>query len=449
MMANRMKPARRAAPALFAALAACALARAEADPPVEPSPSPAPPATRAEAWQRLREEKRKHLEPYRPGFLERQILAFEKAERPSILDFNVKGFYPRFRTLSTGSREAAVLHYWRPDIKGSPLSLHASAAYSRTGYEQYDVRFGALPHRGRALPAPSTRGDDVYELGSLPKGSGDRLILYGLARYRHDPRDPFFGLGQGSRLADRTSFLFQDALYELVGGWQFDRRLVANLRVGYVQAFTTGGDDEDFPRIGDRFDDATAPGLARQPDFVRLSGFVLFDGRDRPFNPHRGGMVALEATRYDDRGSDAFAFHRFAVDARGYVPLGSPQRVLAVRALALRDRASDGSRVPFYLMEPLSNSHDLRGYETFRFRGEKILTFQAEYRWEAAPALELALFADAGRVFRTGEEWTLDGMRGSAGFGLRFKTHDSLLARLDVAKGSEGTRVYFRFGPSF
>jgi hypothetical protein len=420
----------------------------DAQPSPAPSPSPSP-GTRAEEWQRLREEKQKHLEPYRPTFLERQILAFEKAERPSLLDLNVKGFYPRIRSLSSGSRLAPVLHFWQPDIEGSRVSVHSSAAYSIAGYELYDFQAGWLPHRGRQLPPRSTKGDDVYELGSLPKPSADQLILYTSLRYRHDTEDAFFGLGPDSRLEDETSYLYQDASYELVAGWQFNRRLVATARIGYLQAFTTDGENDEVPPIGGLFDDRSAPGLAAQPDFFKMSGLFLFDGRDRPFNPHRGGMVALAFTRFDDRGGDAYRFDRVAMDLRGYVSLGSPQRVLAARFLASHDSPVGDARVPFYLQEPLSNSHDLRGYPTFRFRGEKQLTMQVEYRWEAAPAIELALFADGGRVFRTDEDWSLDDLRGAVGFGLRFKTHDDVLARLDLARGEEGMRVYLRFGPAF
>jgi hemolysin activation/secretion protein len=160
-------------------------------------------------------------------------------------------------------------------------------------------------------------------------------------------------------------------------------------------------------------------------------------------------MVALALTRFDDRRGQEFRFDRASVDARGYVSLGSPQRVLATRLYASRDQAAAGSRVPFYLQDALSNSHILRGYPTFRFRGERLLSLQAEYRWEAAPALELALFADAGRVFRPADDWSLPGLHGSVGFGLRFKTHDDVLMRIDVARGDEGTRAYLRFGPSF
>lgn len=410
----------------------------------------AAPRTRAESWQRLRDAKRLRLAPYRPGLVERQILTFEKAERPSLLALNYKGFYARIRSLASGSRLAPVLRFWQPDIKGSSVSLHASAAYSPTGYEMYDFQAGRLPHRGRELPAPSTKGDDVYELGALKESKLDGLILYSSLRYRHQPRDAFFGLGQDSQPADRTSFLYQDASYELVSGWQFTPRVVATARLGYVQVFTTDGEDEDFPPIGALYDDRSAPGLALpQPDFYKLSGLLLWDARDRPFNPHRGGMVGLMFTRFDDRGSEAFAFHRMALDLRGYLSLGSPQRVLAARVLALRDEADAGSRIPFYFQEALSNSHTLRGYPSFRYRGEKGLSLQAEYRWEPAPAVELALFVDAGRVFRPEEGLTLDGLRATGGLGLRLKARDDVLVRLDVGWGHEGGRAYLRFGPSF
>jgi Omp85 superfamily domain len=429
-------------------LLALATAAGAQEPVPAPSPSPAP-ETRAEYWRRLREAKKQALAPYRPTFLERRILEFEKAERPAISSRNFHGIYPRVAGVSSGSRIAPGLRFWQPDIGGSSVSVHASAAYSLRGYELYDFQAGRLPHSGRALPPRSTKGDDVYELGGLAKSGLDRLIAYTSLRYRHNPQDAFYGLGSTSRLEDRTSFLQQDATYELVGGWQFGRRLVATGRFGYRQVFVGAGESEEFPTIGTLFDDTSAPGLARQPDFWKTSGLLLFDGRDRPFNPHRGGMVGLEATRYDDRKSSEFAFTRLALDARGYVSLGSPQRVLALRALVSRDRPDDGARVPFYLMEELSDSHKLRGYSTFRYRGERTVALSAEYRWEAAPALELALFADAGRAFRPQESWSLSDLRGSVGFGLRIKTQDAVVGRIEVARGVETTRVYVRFGPSF
>jgi hypothetical protein len=408
------------------------------------------PDTRAERLRRARQEKaKKPPHRYRPTFLERQILSFEKAERPSFLDVHYKGFWPTFASLASGSRVAPGIRFWEPTISGGPLSLHASGAVSVAGYQLFDAQVGFVPHTGDRLPHRSNRGDDVYELGSLQQHDMSRLILYGSFRFRRHPRERFFGLGGDSRREDLSNFLYQDATTELVAGWQLDRRTALTVRAGAMQVETGPGRHPGLPLVTDLFDDASVPGLTSEIDYVRTSAQLFVDRRDQPFNPHKGVMLALAAIRFDDRGGDGYGFDRVALDARGYVPLGSVQRVVAARAYVSVDDPHEGARVPFYMQEPLSNSHTLRGFETFRFRGEKLVSLQAEYRWEAAPALELAVFLDAGRAFRTGEDVEIAKLRTSWGGGLRLKTWNDTLFRLDVARSPEQTRAYARFGASF
>ena len=408
----------------------------------------AEPPTRVEEWTRLRREKAAHAAPSRPGILERTLLAFEKAERPSLLTLNVGGVYPRLVNLAAGSQTAAGVRLWRPDIGAAQVDLHASAFHSVLGYEYYDVQVGRMAQRGDAFPTRSTSGDDVHELGNVARVPDGRAILYGSARYRHFPRDGFYGLGLAARPEGRSNYLGQDALYELVAGYEGPRG-AATVRGGLMQAFVGPGTADEHPDIRVLYDDRSAPGLDRQPDFVHLSASVLLDRRDLPGNPHRGGVIALAATRFDERGGDAFTFHRLAGDARGFASLGSPQRVLAVRALASLDRPAEGARVPFYLAETLGGSRTLRGFHSFRFRGEKILLLQAEYRWETWPALEFAVFVDAGRAYGRGEAFALRRLRHDYGVGVRLKTHDRVLARLEVARSGEDTRYLIRLGPSF
>ena len=104
--------------------------------------------------------------------------------------------------------------------------------------------------------------------------------------------------------------------------------------------------------------------------------------------------------------------------------------------------------MPFYLLPFLGGSHTLRGYVSQRYRGEKLALLQAEYRWEAAPAIELALFADTGAVAATAGE-DLGRFRTDGGIGLRLKGHETVWLRLDFAWGDEGFRALFRFSPSF
>jgi hypothetical protein len=419
--------------------------------PVEaPADPAAPAATREEQWRRKREEKgRQPPRPPRPSFLERQVLALEKAERPSLLDLHYKGLWPTFAALASGSRVAPGVRFWEPKLFGSRVSLHASAAYSVAKYQLYDAQLGLIPHTAARLPHRSTKGDDVYELGSLEQGAAPGLVFYGSFRARRHPRERYYGLGGGSRESDLTAFAYEDTLAELVAGWQFGRHLSLTARGGVFEPSAGRGEDPERPSIETRFGDAGAPGLGSEPEYVRSTAQVFYDRRDVPFNPHRGFVLTAAATRFDERGGERWSFDRVAVDARGYLPLGSVQRVLALRAYVSRDDPGEGSAVPFFLQEALSNSHTLRGYQSFRYRGEKLLSLQAEYRWEAAPALELAAFLDAGRAFRAHEDLEISGLRTTYGGGLRIKSWSDTLFRLDVGRSREGTRVYARFGAAF
>jgi surface antigen Omp85-like protein len=405
--------------------------------------------TRQALWERLRREKLDAVRPEPQDFVERSMLALEKAERPGLLAWNVGGFYPRVQSIGWGSQTAIGARFWQPDIMGTKIDVHAAAFHSVRRYESYELQAGVLPHRGRALPARSTKGDDLYELGGIRRRSGRQGLAYASLRYRHLPEVDFFGLGTASRPTDHTTFLLQDAWYDLVLGYWPTARAAITARAGLMQAFVGPGRDEKFPTAQQLFDETRVPGLTRQPDFLHLTVLGLLDGRDQPGNPHAGAMLALSASRFDDRDSDAYAFDRLGADGRVFVPLGSVQRVLALRVFLSADRPAEGSRVPFFLQETLGGSHTLRGYRSFRFRGEKLLLVQAEYRWEAAPAVELAAFADGGRVASHLADWSLRDLRTSYGLGLRIKSHDRVILRLDAGRSSEETRLLLRVGESF
>jgi len=407
---------------------------------VEPGPRQAP-------LVEARRAKCDELEPYRPGFLERQILAFEKAERPAFTQINLFGFYPRIQAIDHRSQSAAGVRLWQPDIGRSRLDLAGSAFWSLEGFQYFDAQAGVVPHRGKKFPLLPLKGDDVFELSNVRQDDDLPFALYASAVHRWAPKFDFFGNGADSRKEDRAGFSQKDTLVEAVAGYRVVPPITLTGRFGYYRAATGPGKDEELPQLADVFDAAAVPGFGEQAEFLRYGGAVIFDARDVAENPHRGGLIAAQWLRYHDRDGGAYRFDRYAVDGRAYVSLGHPQRVLALRAYAVHDDAGAG-RVPFYLTSFLGGSHTLRGYESQRFRGEKLALFQAEYRWEASPALELALFADTGAVAATAPD-DLDRFRTDAGLGLRLKSHEALLMRFDLAWSDEGVRFLFRFNPSF
>jgi outer membrane protein assembly factor BamA len=225
-------------------------------------------------------------------------------------------------------------------------------------------------------------------------------------------------------------------------------RLTLSARAGRYRAEIGEGRDEELPSIQEVFAPSAVPGLAASPDFLRFGAAAVIDSRDVMGNPHRGAVLAVQWQRYDGRGESHDRFDRMGVDARVFIPLGHPQRVLALRAYGSQDAPGAGARVPFYLLSYLGGSHTLRAYLSQRFRGERLALFQAEYRWEAAPALELAAFVDSGAVAATRDD-ELDRFRSDAGIGLRLKSHEAALLRLDFAWGGEGFRFLFRFSTSY
>jgi hypothetical protein len=401
--------------------------------------------------EELRERRRQKLPettpPKSPGIV-KMLLYMEGGGLYERINIRYKDFYPKFGQLSTGSGGALGVRYFKNNIANSGLSVETSGAFSFTGYRMVDFHFGRF---NKAAPnfflGPSVFGAP-FEFDDEAPDRMDTFIYLGL-RYRYFPREDFYGLGNDSRLEDRTDFLLEDGFSGVTAGHQFSKWLGIGARVGYQKVNTGPGTNDDFPDINELFDDDSAPGLDRQPDFLRIDTAVFLNYRDVPGNPHNGGTIGFGYSRFDDRGGDEFEFNAFAVDARHYFPLGSRQRVLALQLFGVWADAQVGSRVPFYFMRTLGGKETLRGFRQFRFRNARQLHFSAEYRWEAAPAFETALFYDTGKVFPETDRFKFEHLRKSIGIGFRFKRSRRVLFRLDIARSEEGTRVQFQFGPSF
>ena len=100
-------------------------------------------------------------------------------------------------------------------------------------------------------------------------------------------------------------------------------------------------------------------------------------------------------------------------------------------------------------MQTLGGQDTLRGYRNFRFRDNNVLYMSAEYRWEAAAGIDLALFYDTGKVFPDQDGFNFDNLRDTYGFGIRGKSLRRVVFRLDIGRSDEGTRLFISFGPSF
>src|SRR4029077_11801019 len=153
--------------------------------------------------------------------------------------------------------------------------------------------------------------------------------------------------------------------------------------------------------------------------------------------------------RYDAESHNRFSFNRLSLLGEQYIPFFNRKRVIALRAKTELSFHSANQVVPFYLQPTLGSDTDLRGFRRYRLYDENLISFNAEYRWEIFTGFDMALFADAGKVFNRPGDISLTHLQTSAGFGLRFKTRTSVIARFETGFSREGVQVWLKCGKLF
>jgi hemolysin activation/secretion protein len=97
----------------------------------------------------------------------------------------------------------------------------------------------------------------------------------------------------------------------------------------------------------------------------------------------------------------------------------------------------------------LGGSDDLRGFVPYRFRDDHSVSLGLEHRWHAASFLDMALFADAGKVVAFKRELTPTNMHLSGGVGFRLRVRSAIVSRIDFAASGEGFRMIWTFSDIF
>ncbi|MCI0607215.1 BamA/TamA family outer membrane protein [bacterium] len=405
-------------------------------------------ASRSELLKQERLQKEKELKPYKLGKLEKRLLSLETKGFRESLGTRFGDFYFSQGGITTGAGFSATGRYFKANLFDSPIDISASAGYSLKQYQLYTFQIGNILRKSPELFLRTTSSGGLSLFEKTKEREGD-FYLYGEFTYRDFTQEDFYGLGTDSDKEDRTDFRLTGPSYEGVAALRFGDNAGAFLRGGLFQPELRNGRDSAFPNTSVLFDDETAPGLDQQPDYFRFATQFFYDYRDLPGDPETGGLLALSLAKYFDRDGDQFDFYRLAFDARQYIPLWSEQRILALHFYASLDEESGNSRVPFYLMQTLGGSDTIRGYPDFRFRDKNLFLISTEYRWEPTPAVELVLFYDTGKVFHERSDFDFSNLKSGYGFGVRFKTTDSVFLRLDIGHSEEGTNIYLKWSASF
>ena len=381
--------------------------------------------TREELLLRKRREKAEKLTPYEVTKGEARVKGFEDARFPQkIFQKGWRGFRPVIGGMPSGSGTVLGGGYIR-GLENEYFQFQANGRWSTKGYTMADAEF--------VIPPPQ---------------QGRRIEFKVRGEYRDLTSLRFYGLGNESSVDDRSTYLLNDR--SVTGYFWLNPRGLLSLGAmgGYVSTLTDSGDAER--PIEDVFDPADVPGYQDpRTQYAFTGGWVEFDIRDKWEEPPIGIVARVTGSRYEDTGVSLHDFTRIVGDLKGYVPLGSRNRVLALRFRTSHSLPDDGKVVPFYLMETLGGAKDIRGFREFRFRDTRNLLMSAEYRWEVWNYVDFSIFFDAGKVFNDASDFDFDQLHTGYGFGVRAHAPPNFLLRLDLAKSSEGFRFHISGGPSF
>jgi len=372
----------------------------------------------------------------------------------------------RFFSQLSGSVAPRRLLLTAPELDVAGVHLLMEELNAPAGGLLYEPPF--VNTNTRLVSLEATAGlDGEYATEGLFGFETDRYVGYAYGRYRHDPEEAFYGIGPDSRLAGESAFRRSEGLFGGLFGRSFTPRMLAGGHVSY-QLNRVGAGRGSLSSVQTRSGGAV-PGADRSPNYLMVGSFVEYDSRDTPYErafgrrfaptEHRLRSVSLEATRgfylaaevthnVDYRRGD-FSFTRFTLDTREFIPIDEELlHGFAFRQFASVTQASDG-QMPFYRMPTLGGSRSLRGYRTDRFRDRNAVLVNAEVRCEIWHRLDMALFADAGHVFRN--VGSLDVLAPQVGYGIgfRIKNNEQILGRIDIARSNEGIRTTIDIGSLF
>lgn len=385
----------------------------------------AQPLTREALIQKEREEKAARLTPERTSRWEDRIRLISEKKIPQRLSYGYNGLRFKAGGMITQGGFGIGPEYFREDLLNGRLETQLSYQISTRAYQRGIVRL-----RTRNI-------------------AGGRIEAEMLSMHHYYPKIQYYGPGPNSQKSGRSNFLLEDNSLDFSLGLSPARGLLLGPSAGLLWINTGPGRDSRFISADAQYSPAEVPGIDRQTNFRRYGVFARVNTLDNPEGPRAGGFYLFQYNRYDDRRFAAYGFNLMEADLRQYVPFFNQRRVIALRARTLLTDTRAGETVPFYLQPWLGGSDDLRGFRPFRFRDRNSLLLNAEYRWEIFAGLDMALFADAGKVFPRRGQLNFSRLEKSGGFGFRANIRNRTFLRLDFAFSREGFQAWFKFNDIF
>lgn len=297
--------------------------------------------------------------------------------------------------------------------------------------------------------------------------------------YLRRTEDNFFGVGPFTPVSAKTNFDVEQR--SVVGGLyrDFAKSFQAGIYVSYINSNAYGGQSSQSPSIDTVFSNNPSvvpitlwtPGLYSGSKVITYGLFGEYDGRNYECGLTRGFYFYGRFGSVDglNEGNKVFSDYGWfdsQFDARGYIPLFSNKTSLAVRVAADLKAPKGGSQIPFYDLSYLGGFSHVRGFDTYRYRGNNVLIGNVELRQTVYSfknenrGIDLIGFGDAGQVWGDSRSTTNPTILGNDNFasrnwragiggGVQYRHTKGLVIRFDVATSQDGLRTYVSVSRGF
>lgn len=333
------------------------------------------------------------------------------------------GFYPEMGNHVTGAGWISAGVGYRRWLVPERLLFDAGTGISWRAYKMAQARLEFTPF-----------DTDVIAVGTQVRWQDLTQVTY-------------FGDGPESLEARRSEYRLESVNTVGYAAVRPRQWLAVYGRLGWLSSPTLGPPAGSFargnPHTADVFPEDPVYQLGEQPDFLHGEASVVVETRDVPGYPTRGGVYRAAMSRFSDRDAGSFTFNRYEAEAAQFIPLDRNDNfVFAIRGWIVGTTTATGQHVPFYLMPSLGGNNTLRGYDDYRFHDRNLALVNTEIRVALMEHIDAVGLFEAGSVAGRFGDLNLD--KKSYGAGVRVHTRTATIARLDVARSSEGWQIVFR-----
>jgi len=296
---------------------------------------------------------------------------------------------------------------------------------------------------------------DYWSAEGVAGFEGRRAAIEAYGRLRNLPRISLYG---PDAIDDDDKLAMYDMREDQVGAsasYRLTSWLKLNGRTEQQWIDLKAASGTDALGIEDAFDDDY---LMQSPRFGRYEGALEFG---IPASVGEGFLQGLKTRasygRWIDQEFSRFSFSRVELEAQQRFAVFRPKHRLTLHAW-VSSSSADSGQVPFYMQSTLGgrghlrsvrepyigtdgSQASLRGYDTFRFRGQHLVLLQGEYRVPIWKLFDATLFYDAGKATAERSELDLSDLQHNYGVSLSLMRGLHTAARFDVGFGGEGVQL--------